>query len=378
MVRRLAALSAAGRCAGVAALRRDVRGAAARGAAARFVLEASGAAGKFRTRCASRPGASAWSSARRATRCLHRRAPRRAAAGLAAVGRGRSRASGASAARSTRASAGSRRSRPTPSRRAAARTCARRGGARPRTTPSRPQVPHHQAHRGHEDAAQKGGRARRDGNAGPRGGARGRRHGRRRGREARGAAPPAPSSRSGRWPTAARLRGAQRRRRARTGQGGAARRRRGASASGSGRARSPVEARARALPTAGVAGPRAAEPEEAGRAVAAPSPARRRFPRRRAADGPLTRSGKCVWTMVAGKRSRRATAAGRRASPAYAPRSTGARRPRAAAQDGGARRAAVARGVLSPSAAAKQPPPFTCRTRRSVSFSRHLLVEQGK
>jgi hypothetical protein len=36
----------------------------------------------------------------------------------------------------------------------------------------------------------------------------------------------------------------------------------------------------------------------------------------------------------------------------------------------------VARGVLSPSAAAK-PPPSTCRTRRSVSFSRDLLVEEG-
>ena len=36
----------------------------------------------------------------------------------------------------------------------------------------------------------------------------------------------------------------------------------------------------------------------------------------------------------------------------------------------------VARGVLSPSAAAKQPP-STCRTRRSVSFSRDLLVAEG-
>ena len=49
----------------------------------------------------------------------------------------------------------------------------------------------------------------------------------------------------------------------------------------------------------------------------------------RAADGPLTPSGQRVWTMVAGKRSRRAAAAGRRASlaervqaPSLAPTST--------------------------------------------------------
>ena len=99
----------------------------------------------------------------------------------------------------------------------------------------------------------------------------------------------------------------------------------------------------------------------------------------RAADGPLTPSGKRVWTMVAGKRSRRATAAGRRASLAervqalYRREVDRAQRRKTAARDA----RLVARGVLSPSAAAKQPPPSTCRTRRSVSFSRDLLVEEG-
>ena len=98
----------------------------------------------------------------------------------------------------------------------------------------------------------------------------------------------------------------------------------------------------------------------------------------RAADGPLTPSGKRVWTMVAGKRSRRATAAGRRASLAervqalYRREVDRAQRRKTAARDA----RLVARGVLSPSAAAK-PPPSTCRTRRSVSFSRDLLVEEG-
>ena len=98
----------------------------------------------------------------------------------------------------------------------------------------------------------------------------------------------------------------------------------------------------------------------------------------RAADGPLTPSGKRVWTMVAGKRSRRAAAAGRRASLAervqalYRREVDRAQRRKTAARDA----RLVARGVLSPSAAAK-PPPSTCRTRRSVSFSRDLLVEEG-
>ena len=96
------------------------------------------------------------------------------------------------------------------------------------------------------------------------------------------------------------------------------------------------------------------------------------------ADGPLTPSGKRVWTMVAGKRSRRATAAGRRASLAervqalYRREVDRAQRRKTAARDA----RLVARGVLSPSAAAR-PPPSTCRTRRSVSFSRDLLVEEG-
>ena len=99
----------------------------------------------------------------------------------------------------------------------------------------------------------------------------------------------------------------------------------------------------------------------------------------RAADGPLTPSGKRVWTMVAGTRSRRATAAGRRTSLAervqalYRREVDRAQRRKTAARDA----RLVARGVLSPSAAAKQPPPSTCRTRRSVSFSRDLLVEEG-
>ena len=86
-----------------------------------------------------------------------------------------------------------------------------------------------------------------------------------------------------------------------------------------------------------------------------------------------------VWTMVKGKRSRRATAAGRCASLAervqalYRREVDRAQRRKTAARDA----RLVARGVLSPSAAAKQPPPSTCRTRRSVSFSRDLLVEEG-
>ena len=96
------------------------------------------------------------------------------------------------------------------------------------------------------------------------------------------------------------------------------------------------------------------------------------------ADGPLTPSGKRVWTMVAGTRSRRATAAGRRASLAervqalYRREVDRAQRRKTAARDA----RLVRRGVLSPSAAAK-PPPSTCRTRRSVSFSSDLLVEEG-
>lgn len=98
-------------------------------------------------------------------------------------------------------------------------------------------------------------------------------------------------------------------------------------------------------------------------------------------NGPPTPSGKRVWKMVKGKQNRRRTAAATAASQAsltervqalYRREVDRANRRKAAHRDA----RLVARRVLSPSKAAKPPPP-TCRARKAVSFSRDVLFEEG-